>query len=136
MDLLTSPLIPPLYTLLGVWVGYRLRIGSEALDRRRAMRIRLRLLALESAKVAPVKLLDFHGGISAEIQRLRLSGLEDLPLWRQRTFRIRCDELLSMGKGDLVPTPGTGPDPKENERSYKSQRVAVADLLNTIAAAG
>ena len=91
MGLLTSPLIPPLYTLLG---------------------------------------------ISAEIQRLRLSGLEIFRCGGSEHSASAAMSFSVWARGTWSPPPGTGPDPKEKERSYKSQRVAVADLLNTIAAAG
>lgn len=117
-------------TLAGGWLGYRLRLGGEALDRRRLFRARLRELALEAGGCHPLQLWKFHRETCSEFQRLRLGVLEDIPLWKQRRFRERCERFRSMGKAELEPEQGGG------KELFQSQRTALVALLEWIAEVG
>ena len=136
-----NPFASPLWTgiictLLGVWIGHRLRIGGDALDRRRVLRIRLRELALEAVKVHALRLVEFHRKVTPELQRMRLGVLEDLPLWKQRRFNSLCERFLALDAASLSPAQGGNADAEQTKQAFHSQRVALQTLLNAIAAAG
>lgn len=131
-----NPILSALYSgilcsLLGGWVGYRLRIGGEALDRRRVLRIRLREMALEALTVHPLHLVEFQRRITAEFQHLRLSVLEDLPLWRQRRFQRRCLRFLALDAASLTPQQA-----EDDKQAFQTRRIELARLLESIARAG
>ena len=130
MDHLIQQIPTILASLLGVWAGFRLGRNSEALDRRRDARIRIRKMACEARGQIAINLFKVYDLRRPEISSLRFDVAEDIPTFmgRRSKFIRLSDRFLSMPETTYKPESDYG----GNDARISAWRKMVEDYAQVL----